>query len=370
MKNKVMVVVIIALVAGGIGVYLWVGQSKTPGVGGRTDAQIADRLGTFLAEQAVDGFAGVVLVVKGDDILLRKGYGLADREAGIPFSDDTVFTVGSISKQFTGAAIMKLVVQGRLSVDDTLDQFFADVPDDKRSIKIHHLLTHTAGMPDALGDDFDTKATRDWLVGQAMNVTLPTEPGDTHRYSNTGYGLLAAIVEIVSGQGYEAYMREHLFLPAGMSKTGYILPGFDPPDFAVGYRGDERWGTILERPMLDDGPTWNLRGGGGIHTTIGDMLKWHMALKGNDILSEEAKATYFAPHVDEGYGDSYYGYGWVNWTTEWGTRLLSHNGGNGYFSADCHRYVEDDVLIFIAANGDFKAWDLMDRLETITFDCE
>ena len=96
-----------------------------------------------------------------------------------------------------------------------------------------------------------------------------------------------------------------------MSRTGYFLPKFGSSDLAIGYRDHERWGTVLERPMLEDGPCWNLRGNGGIHSTIGDMYRWHLALNADQILSSQAKEKYFAPHADEGSGDSFYGYGWV-----------------------------------------------------------
>jgi len=328
----------------------------------------SDLMNQFLTQQLEAGFSGIVLAVDGDQVILKQGYGLANQENYLPFSEEMVFTVGSITKQFTGAAIMKLVEQGKLRINDTVDRFFEDLPRNKQRIMIHHLLTHTAGLPGGFGDDFDTTATREWIVERFRQRPMRRGPGEKYAYSNVGYSLLGIIIEQVSGQSYEAYLREQLFLPSGMRDTGYVLPRFDPERLAVGYRDGHRWGTVLERPMLADGPSWNLRGNGGIHCTVDDILRWHRALRANKVLSKESKQVYLAPHVDEGDGDSFYGYGWVNWRTDWGTRMLSHDGGNGVFAADFHRYIEDDAMIFVATNADVKAWDLMPRLEAILFD--
>lgn len=329
---------------------------------------IGKKLDTHLSKMVKNGYSGAVIVAKGGEIILRKGYGYANREKGLRVTPETVFTIGSITKQFTGAAIVKLEMQGRLRVTDTIDQYFADVPKDKRGITLHQLLTHTAGLPDALGHDFDTTATREAFLKLAMGSKLRSKPGRKHAYSNVGYSLLGMIVETASGMGYEAYLRKHLFEPAGMMHTGYLLPKFDPDSLAVGYRGDKPWGTVLGHPMLKDGPGWHLRANGGIHSTLGDMYKWHLALEGTRILSDEAKKKYFAPHVDEGFGDSFYGYGWVTFTTPRGTKLVAHNGGNMIFSADFRRYVDEDIVMFHATNiAKYDPDNLSNRLAKIIF---
>ena len=312
---------------------------------------IGRRLDAYLAGIVQKGYSGAVIVAKNGEIILRKGYGYANREKKLPVTPQTVFTIGSITKQFTGAAIVKLEMQGKLRVTDTIDQYFTGVPEDKKGITLHQLLTHTAGMPDILGPDFDTGATREAVLRLAMRSKLRSKPGTKHAYSNVGYSLLGMIIEKASGMGYEAYLRKHLFKPAGMMRTGYLLPEFSPDSLAVGYRHDERWGTVLGHPMIEDGPCWHLRANGGIHSTIEDMYKWHLALEGSEILSDEAKKKYFAPHVDEGYGDSFYGYGWVTFTSPRGTKLLGHNGGNGIFFADFNRYIDERVVIFHATNS-------------------
>lgn len=330
--------------------------------------KLGSEIDAYLARLNAFGFSGAVIVASGGSVHVAKGYGLANRERGIPFNANTVFTIGSITKQFTGAAILKLEMQGALSVEDPITKFFDDVPEDKAGITVHHLLTHTAGLIDSLGGDHDLQATREWVFREAMSRKLKWKPGTRHSYSNLGYSLLGMIVEKTSNMGYEQFLREHLFAPAEMLRTGYFLPNFTADELAVGYRGGEVWGTVLDRPMLEDGPCWNLRANGGIHSTIKDMFRWHQALLGNDILSDEAKKKYFAPHVDEGFGDSFYGYGWVNFKTPRGTRLLAHNGGNMIFSADFRRYIDENVMLFLASNtADFFVDPISSQIARIIF---
>jgi CubicO group peptidase (beta-lactamase class C family) len=330
---------------------------------------LAERIDDYMSRLSAIGFSGNLLVAKDGEVLLSKGYGLADRKRGIPASPETVISIGSITKQFTGAAILKLEMQGKLSVNDPITRFFKDVPADKTAITLHHLLTHTSGLESDFGGDFEAVA-RDELVKRVLASKLRSEPGQRYYYSNSGYSLLGSIIEIVSGQSYEEYLYENLFKPAGMFKTGYLIPKWKQEDVARGYaRTGEDWGTILERPWAADGPYWNLRANGGIHSTPGDMYRWHLALEGETILSKEAKQKYFAPHVPEGVGaQSSYGYGWAVFTTPRGTKLIAHNGGNGIFAADFRRYVDDKVVLYIASNNaDMSALAVSQHLPQIIF---
>jgi CubicO group peptidase (beta-lactamase class C family) len=313
----------------------------------------------WLMERAASGFSGLVLLARGDDVLLEKGYGLADREKKVPMTPDTIFSIGSITKQFTAAAILKLEMQGKLETSDNLGAFFPAVPADKARITLHQLLTHTSGLESDFAGDYDA-AGRDAYVRLIFASKLRTEPGATYFYANSGYSVLAAVVEIVSGRPYETFLQEEMFHPAGMMQTGYKAPKWDPARQAVGYRGAERWGTILEKPWAPDGPYWALRGNGGIHTTLEDLRSWHRALGGDAILSKDAKAKLFKPWVAEDpSGESHYGYGWAVTKTKDGRSVIMHNGGNGIFSADLRRYVDDDLLIVTFSNAsDVKATPL------------
>jgi CubicO group peptidase (beta-lactamase class C family) len=318
----------------------------------------AKEIGRKLDRYLVDSeYAGSVLVAKDGQILLEKAYGEADREQHVPFKTDTLVSIGSITKQFTAAAIVKLEMEGKLEVEDPITRFFADVPEDKRAITVHELLTHTAGLDSDFAQDYDPVG-RDEYVRRILTSKLRSAPGTAHFYANAGYSLLGAIVEAAGKQPYEAYLHEHLFEPAGMHDTGYRMPKWDKARIPVGYRDGKRWGTMLEKPWAADGPYWALRANGGIQSTLDDLWRWSRALDGDSVLSVAAKKKMFTPHVAEEPGsDSFYGYGWTISTTPWGHRLIAHNGGNGVFSADFRRYVDDGMVVITFSNDSrVRAW--------------
>ncbi|MEM7305229.1 MAG: serine hydrolase [Planctomycetota bacterium] len=311
--------------------------------------EIAAGIDDYLSRLEAFGFAGVALYADSDGVALAKGYGVADREQARPVTTDTVFSTGSITKQFTGAAILLLQERGELSVDDPIELYFDDVPPDKAGITLHHLLTHSSGLRSDFADSDHDPVGREEYVRRALASQLLSAPGDEFHYANSGFSLLAAIVEQLSDQSYERFLRTELFEPAGMLDTGYVLPDYGDR-LAIGYRSGERWGTVLGRPMGEDGPYWALRGNGGVHSTIGDMYRWHQALAGDELLSAESKEELYGRHIAEGPGaGSYYGYGWSIEPTP--RYLVTHNGGNGIFAADYLRYLNDDVVLFIASNN-------------------
>ena len=329
---------------------------------------LAIKINEYMIRAEKVGFSGALFVAKDGKVILSKGYGLANREKNIPVTNQTVFTIGSITKQFTAAAILKLQMQGRLSVSDPITKYFPDVPDDKKKMTLHHLLTHSAGFPGAIGDDFQP-ISRDQFIALAMKTKLDHQPGETYKYSNVGYSLLGAIVEIVTGKSYENFLHENLFKPAGMMKTGYRIPRWNSDELAHGYRGERDWGTLVDKPWAADGPYWHLRANGGILSTVEDMYRWHLALTGNKILDENAKQLYYKPHIREGeQAESFYGYGWAIFTTPRNTRLIAHNGGNTIFSADFLRYIDEDVVIIALANtAGQPAWKISNPVARIVF---
>jgi CubicO group peptidase (beta-lactamase class C family) len=331
------------------------------------DGDLSSKLEQYLSRLAKLGFSGTVLVAKDGKVLLEKGYGMADRERKIPMAADSVISIGSITKQFTAAAILKLEMAGKLRVDEPIGRFFPGAPPEKAAITIHQLLTHSAGLESDYGPTDYEAVSRDEIIRRVMAAPLRTPPGKQYFYSNAGYSLLAAIVEILSGQSYETYLRENLFVPAGMKATGYKVAWRDG-QVAHGYVDGKDWGTILDKPWDKDGPYWNLRGNGGIHSTAGDMYRWHLALEGDKILSKAAKEKYFKPYVPEGpEGQSYYAYGWAIFETPRKTRLVAHNGGNGVFAADFRRYVDENVVIYAASNAEPSAIALTEVLPAIVF---
>lgn len=295
------------------------------------------------------GFSGVVLVARGDKPVFAEGFGLADRERGTRWTPATVSDIGSITKQFTGAAILKLEEDGRLSVTDPIGKYFPGVPEDKTAITLHHLLTHSSGLSDPGAYDDWTKVDTDTYLRSVLSQTLRFKPGDSFSYANANFSLLGIIIERLSGKSYESFVRERLFLPANMSDTGYLLPRWGDGRMAQGYRDGKLWGTTLGRPMASDGPYWALRANGGIHSTANDMLRWARALLSGRVLSPASMKKYWGPHVRQG-GDSSYGYGWSIDTMPGGTRVVTHNGGNGIFFADMAIVPDADVVVFLMTN--------------------
>jgi CubicO group peptidase (beta-lactamase class C family) len=177
----------------------------------------------FLDDAWPKGAGGKVLAVRGREIEHCEGIGWADREAKIAARCDTVYDIMSMTKQFTAAAILKLEMMGKLRVSDPVRNFLGPVPDDQRDITVHQLLTHTAGLVDTLGGDYDA-LTRSHVLRAGFVPKLVSPPGTEYHYSNLGYSILAAIIEEASGMGYEEFLAEELFAPAGMTQTGYVLP--------------------------------------------------------------------------------------------------------------------------------------------------
>ena len=322
--------------------------------------EVGARLDDYLSRIAPFGFSGAALVARDGEIVLNDGYGMAIRSKGLENSAGTVFSTGSITKQFTAAAIMKLEMQGRLHTHDALEKHLGGVPQDKAGITLHHLLTHTAGVSASSGHDYDP-VQRYEAVAAILGEPLRSEPGEKFEYSNAGYTLLAAVIERVSGQPYEEFLREQLFAPVGMAHTGYRLPRWDDEVVAHWYVGNIDNGAPLAKPY----PYWNLIGNGGLLSTTEDMYRWYLALRGDSVLSADAKVKLFTPNL------SNYAYGWDVRETEHGA-LIEHNGGSMLGnSAELMWFADADVLVVLFCNqrnGDAFACDaIKDKVVTLTF---
>lgn len=328
------------------------------GVGPTQPAEATKSAEQFLPDGLPAGSSGALVAGRGTTMDVCRGWGDRDQGTGGRAGCDTAYDIGSMTKQFTAAAIMRLSQDGRLDVADPLGDHLPGVPADKRSITIEHLLTHTSGLLDSLGSD-DEPLTRDAFLRQALGSELRSEPGTTYLYSNVGYSLLTAVIEEASGQDYEAYLAEHLFTPSGMTRTGYVLPDWSESQVAVEYDADgHSHGTPLDHPWADDGPYWNLRGNGGLLSTPRDMFRWHVALLDDTVLDDDAKRELFEPRVREEPDETYYAYGWVVDDPD-DPSILWHNGGNGWSYGEIARDPAGDTFAFWVANrsaGD--GWDL------------
>jgi CubicO group peptidase (beta-lactamase class C family) len=305
----------------------------------------------FLEKTLPEGASGTLVAARDGELLHCQGFGLADREAHLAASCDTVYDTMSMTKQFTAAAILKLEMMGELRVTDPITAYIGPVPRDKRGITLHHLLTHTSGLIDVLGGDYEPLSREQMLAG-ALESDLRSRPGAEHHYSNVGYSVLAAIIENASGMGYEEFLAEHLFAPAGMTQTGYALPHWSSDQVAVEYDARGRpHGRPFDHRWADDGPYWNLRGNGGLLSTARDIFRWHLALEGNEVLDQRAKDKLFQPHVlEQPGGDSYYGYGWVVSQANGVGPVVWHNGGNGRSYGELTRLPDSGVMVFWITN--------------------
>ena len=315
-----------------------------------TDAQIVSRVQEYMTRLQDLGYTGGVLVVRDGKTVMTHSYGMANRAAGIPADTATVYSLGSITKQFTAAAILRLEEMGKLRTTDSIGRFFPDAPADKRGITLHQLLTHTAGFNSDYSPTDYEPTTRAEYVRRMFAAPLRSKPGSTFFYANSGYSLLAAIVEIVTGKDYEAALRDLVLRPAGMLETGYKAPNWAAARIAHGYQEGRDWGTIVERIAGAGQPYWELRGNGGLHTTLGDMARWDAALANRRVLTDSSRTKFMTGYVNEGPdGLSKYAYGWAVMKTSRGTRLVTHNGGNGVYVAEFLRFVDDRVTIFVTS---------------------
>ena len=316
----------------------------------------AGTLDDLFSRLAAHGFSGTVLVTRHGETLLRKGYGLADRSTGSPVTVDTVFSTGSITKQFTAAGILRLEMDGKLSTGDRLGTFLpaiaksagldlapGQVRDELAAVTLHQLLSHTSGIDNLYLDQFPS--WKEYLAA-ILKHPLTSTPGTAFSYSNSNYDLLGTIIEAVSGVSYERYLHDHLFVPAGMLSTGFDIPTWRRDRIARYQDWTTRnWPFPVAMP-LDRPPGLRLCGSGEMLSTVDDLFKWHQALLGDRVLSAAAREKLFRPVL------SSYAYGWYTGTTSRGTRVVFHGGfdtGLGT-SAGFYCYLDDDVVLIFLAN--------------------
>lgn len=331
---------------------------------------LSSRIDTYLKQSEVNGFSGAVLVAKSDSIIINKGFGFANKENNVLNEPNTVYDICSVTKQFTGAAIVKLAEDNKLKFEDPISTFFDDLPEDKKDITIHQLLTHTAGFGHGSTDDF-VLTSMDIYFSQLFQEKLLFTPGSKYEYSNSGYSILGRIVELVSGLDYETYLSEKLFQPAGMQQTGYLLPNWDDTTVANEYLLNvSNEGSHIAQYKKDGEIARTVLANGGIHSTNNDMYKWYQALKSNKILTHESFETLTKPHVAE-YEDesSHYAYGWAVFTSKRNTKVITHNGFNGISYNEFVWFPDEDVVILFASNAYIRPIGRITmEIENILFD--
>lgn len=326
------------------------------------DAALTTALERYAAKLAKgDVFSGTVLVARKGAVVFSKAYGAARREPMTPNTLETRFELASLSKLFTAVAIAQLVEKGRLAFDSSVTSVLPDYPNPQvgRRITIHHLLTHTSGLPDfyrngklrALEDSIH--ALRDFWRTFALD-SLWSEPGARFDYSNSNYILLGSIIERVSGVSFEEYVKRHIFDPAGMTATCYCDPG--APDHATPYsRYTEGFGPgrapVIERwvevPAVAKRP--GAPGGGGI-STAGDLARFADAVLTHRLLTPEMTALVLEPKVNmDGEGRRGYGFEVYDWA---GTRVVGHGGNFWGTMSQLDIYPGSGYVVVVLSNND------------------
>lgn len=317
-------------------------------------ARSSDRIDTFvrseMARQKVPGVA--VAIVRKGDVIVAKGYGVANVEHKVPVGPETIFQSGSVGKQFTSTAVMLLVEQGKIGLQDPVTKFFPDAPASWQAITVHHLLTHTSGIPEYEGVTegpavFDLRRdySEDELARLAFGLTLEFPPGSRWNYSNTGYVLLGIIIHKVSGQFYGDLLRDRVFAPLGM-KTARVISDADiVANRAAGYRLDK--GTLKNQEWVS--PTLNSTADGALYFSVRDMIAWAKGLRSGAILSPKGWEQVYDP-VKLNSGSRYpYGFAWFVDTLN-GKLRQHHSGSWQGFQSYISRYLGEDLTIIVLAN--------------------
>lgn len=300
------------------------------------------------------GFQGAIAIKIGGQAPRFAGFGrIKDRD--FP-PENLQVDLLSITKTVTASAVLKLVEQNQLSLEETLTEFFTDVPDDKATITVHQLLTHSAGFRDSLGSD-NRIISRDDYIAKAMNSRLRFEPGSSYSYSNVGFSLLAAIIELQSGKSYEAFIRDQLLPKDESLRLGYHSV-FDPDRSLLTGRGKD----ITAASWGQNQAYWHLIGNGGMVADVGSALRFFDLLTSSILLTQTSTTQLFTPHQQELPADSFYGYGVVIDEGPLAKRFHWHNGGNNNFTSWWSYHLDHKVLLFAAGTGRFTADDAASML--------
>lgn len=293
-------------------------------------------------------YSGAILVAKNDTIIFSKGFGMADREKGIPNNKDTKFKIGSITKTFTAIAILQLQEKGKLSIENNLSQYFEDFPNAEK-IKIKHLLNHTSGLPQKWRDDWyeKRKLSFESIINKIKKKELLFEPGQDEEYSNCGYALLTYIIESVSGMPYDEYCQKNIFEPANMMNTGAIFyPEKEYANFALGYEygpGLDGYNTNIKAEFVY---TPNLKGQASAYSTVEDLYNYDRALKNYKLLNKSSVKLLLAklPNSDYTLGS------WLNVEFKTNGVLSYFSGVSNGFESIIYRYLDENVTV-VALNN-------------------
>lgn len=297
-----------------------------------------------MQKQRIPGVA--VAVVRNGEIVLAKGYGIANLEHNVPVKSETIFQSGSVGKQFTAMAAMILVEEGKLDLDAKISKYLEGTPEAWKDITVRHLLTHTGGMTDYPRDfDFRKDYTEDELLKRAIQVPLAFQPGEKWSYSNLGYVVLGILIGKVSGKFYGDFLKERVFAPLGMTTARVISEDDIVVNRAAGYRLDK--GEWKNQRWVS--PTLNTTADGALYLTVLDMVKWDAALYTEKLIKKASLDAMWTP-VKLNSGNTHpYGFGWALGNVR-GHRVREHGGAWQGFKSFIARYIDDKLTVIVLAN--------------------
>ena len=308
--------------------------------------EIAPKLDEYMSALAKQSrFSGSVLVARDGKVILSKGYGLANVEWDIPNTPQTKFRLGSITKQFTAASILLLQERGKLSVQDPICKYFTDCPSAWSEITLHHLLTHTGGVPNytSFPDFLKTmpiRVTVDELIARFKDKPLDFKPGEKWNYSNSGYELLGYVIEKLSGQTYEQFLQENIFGPLRMTSSGYDHYDRIIKQRATGY--SRQGNNLVNSAYLDMTIPY---AAGSLYSTVEDLNLWNQSLFGGKLLAAKSLEAMLTPDKNN------YAYGLIV-NQQFNRKIVNHGGGINGFSTSLTYFPDDKLTIVVLRNSD------------------
>jgi CubicO group peptidase (beta-lactamase class C family) len=321
------------------------------------EAGLAARIDPIAAAILADAPAAAmsVAIARGGRIVFAKGYGVADRERKRAATAATVYRIGSVTKQYTAALILKLVEDGRLTLEDPLLQHLPDYPSQAKAVTIRHLLTHTAGIYNYTDAAFVAQAARPLTLAQLIALfaakPLDFEPGTKWAYSNSGYVLLGAVAEKVAGKPYRTLVEERLLGPAGLAHTGYSPDQPSRPEEAAGYAlKDGRLGPAAPISMTSP------YAAGALCANVIDLASWSLALHQGRVVQKESLLQMTTPVALSGGGTFPYGFGLMMGEAD-GHEVIAHGGGINGFVSHLAYYPKDDLTVAVLCNTESEAAD-------------
>lgn len=289
-------------------------------------------------------FSGTILVAKDDEVLLNRGYGMADYDNNIANTPQTVFEIASITKQFTATAILMLEENKLLNVQDPISKYIPDYPNGNK-IKIYNLLTHTSGIPDYSIINWQNTFTPDEIIELFKNQQLHFDAGTSFEYSNSNYVLLGYIIEKVSNMKYEDYIEKNILEPLNLKETKFLSNQDTIKNKAIGYSTINMNSNIYKKAYeIETSLTYSAA---GICSTVEDLYRWENALYTEKVIKKESLNEMLTPYLNN------YGYGWYINKNSQGDKLISYTGklpGNISFIG---RNIDKNYILIILSNKDY-----------------